>query len=58
MAFYYKDETDFQEAPNFVVFPDGTELFADSKDIYTYPVYGWYWFDTLEEAKEFFGIKE
>lgn len=23
---------------------------------YTYPVYGWYWFNTEEEAKAFFNL--
>lgn len=57
MAFYNFQEDLLQEAPNFVIFPDGTELFAEYKDTYTYPVYDWYWFDTIEEAKSFFGIE-
>lgn len=32
------------------------ELFRDEKDTYTYPVDGWYWFDTEEEAYSFFGV--
>lgn len=58
MAFYFNDENGLQEAPNFVIFSGDSELFAEHKDKYTYPVYGWYWFDTIEQAKEFFGIKE
>lgn len=57
MAFYSYDNQ-LMEAPNFVIFPDGTELFSVNKDKYTYPVYGWYWFDTIEEAKQFFGVTE
>lgn len=31
-------------------------LRRDEKDQHEYPVYGWYWFDTMEEAYAFFGI--
>lgn len=42
---------------NFVYSPIVT-LKAEDKDNFTYPQDGWYWFDTIEEANEFFGIKE
>ena len=29
----------------------------DLKDTYTYPIDGWYWFDTEQEAYEFFQIE-
>ena len=29
----------------------------DLKDTYTYPVDGWYWFDSVEEAYLFFGLE-
>jgi len=32
------------------------ELRRESKDSHTYPVDGWYWFDTREEALVFFGL--
>lgn len=31
-------------------------LEKSKKDTYTYPIDGWYWFDTMEEAREFFGL--
>lgn len=31
-------------------------LQKENKDNYEYPVDGWYWFDTEEEAREFFGL--
>jgi hypothetical protein len=37
---------------------DGLDLTVLDKDDHTYPVEGWYWFDTLEEAKAFFNIEE
>jgi hypothetical protein len=37
--------------------PDYT-LMLDTKDEHTYPVDGWYYFETEEEAKTFFNIKE
>ena len=32
-------------------------LNADLKDTYTYPVDGWCWFDSVEEAYLFFGLE-
>lgn len=49
MAFYKLQDKQLQVAPNFVKAPD-YELNADDKDTYTYPVDGWYWFDTDEDA--------
>jgi hypothetical protein len=34
------------------------ELLTEFKDSYTYPVDGWYWFDTLEEANAYFTPNE
>ena len=31
-------------------------LTEESKDSYEYPVDGWYWFETLEEAQQYFGL--
>lgn len=42
--------------PNFV--ENATyALYKENKDDYTYPVDGWYWFESLEEAQNFFGIE-
>ena len=57
MSFYKYDNELLLEAPNFVLNAE-YELRAETKDTYTYPVDGWSWFDTLEEAKAFFGIME
>jgi hypothetical protein len=57
MAFYSYTDNILYEAPNFVSLPIGLDLTVDNKDEHTYPVEGWYWFDTEELAKEFFGIK-
>ena len=49
MPFYKKQGQALLSAPNFVHSPT-YQLEADKKDTYTYPVNGWYWFDTLDEA--------
>jgi hypothetical protein len=41
-------------APNFIE-GDGYILLASEKDNYTYPVDGWYWCNTKEEAMILFG---
>ena len=55
MAFYKKD-TELQVAPEFVYAPEFT-LKAEAKDTYEYPVGGWYWFDTLDDAINFYAVQ-
>lgn len=55
MAFY-KVETDYLLKAESDLFGPGWNLFTVDKDIYTYPVEGWWWFDTDKEAEEFFGM--
>jgi hypothetical protein len=59
MSFYrIVEDNIFEKAPNFVYAPTYT-LNKINKDEYTYPTPGgWYWFDTEEEAKAFFGITD
>lgn len=44
---FYKQEEDgtWSYAPNFVYGPD-FELLKENKDLYTYPVNGWTWYDS------------
>lgn len=54
MAFYkLEDGGNFLEAPNFVLNKD-FELRAETYQDHEYPIDGWYWFDTPEEAYVFF----
>ena len=48
-GFYKKDNEELFYAPNIV---EGNRfvLVAQDKDQYEYPVDGWYWFDSEEEA--------
>jgi hypothetical protein len=54
---FFKVDADgvFHEAPNFVHAPSYSLVIAD-KDGYDYPVDGWTWFDTEEEAKAHFEV--
>lgn len=57
MGFYKKDTDTILTGENFVFSPIIT-LKAEDKDNYTYPQDGWYWFDTFDEALQFFaGLK-
>ena len=56
-GFYKNENGELLHAPNFVIFPDGYEIFTHNKDNYTYPINDWYYFETEELAKSFFGIK-
>ena len=56
-GFYQLDEFDLLHGPNFVI-AGSYNLYKEEKDSYTYPVHGWYWFDTEAEARVFFGLPE
>lgn len=47
------DQLDFGQM---VSFADGTVIVLELKDTYTYPIEGWYYFDTELEAKIFFNL--
>ena len=49
MAFYKRDNETLLQAPTFVHAPDYS-LTIENHAEHTYPVDGWYWFDTLDEA--------
>lgn len=55
MAFFRYIDDELQIAPNFVCAPTFT-LLKEDKDTYTFPMDGWYWFDTTENACNFFNI--
>lgn len=50
---FYKVATVLLFAPNKVENKDYI-LIREDKLTYTYPIHGWYWFDTLIEAETFF----
>jgi hypothetical protein len=53
---FYKYESEILSyGPNFVL-DKNFELRSESKDDYIYPIDGWYWFDTMEDAYSFFNI--
>ena len=56
-GFYKYEEPSLHHGPNYVLAPE-YELLKETKDDHTYPIDGWYWFDTIEEARAFFGIPE
>ena len=56
MAYYKRDGEELLTAPNGVDGP-GYSLTVENHSEHSYPFNGWYWFDTEEEAKTFFGLK-
>ena len=52
---FYKLDADLLFGPNFVLSAN-YELRRDTKDQHTYPIDGWYWFDTEAEARTFFDL--
>jgi hypothetical protein len=57
---FYKQDPEsgtLLHAPNFVYAPTYTLLRADHAT-YTYPMDGWYWFDTLRQAEAFFATTD
>ena len=61
-GFYKYDNGELLHAPNFVYNKNYTLLkekkLSEEKDKNVYPVDGWHWFDTRQEALDFFGIAE
>ena len=55
MAFYKYEDGQLLVGENFVAGPTYS-LHIDDKDLYQYPVDGWYWFDTEEQARTVFGV--
>jgi hypothetical protein len=52
---FYKFEDNLLFAPNFVATPEFV-LLKEEKDTIQFPVDGWYWFESEEEANQFFNI--
>lgn len=57
MPFYKRENEEIQVAPTFVSGP-GFVLNVENKNEYKYPVEGWYWFETLDEAMRFFSTPQ
>jgi hypothetical protein len=49
-GFYKLDEGQLLHGPNFVI-NARYRLYREAKDEHTYPVDGWSWFDSEEQAK-------
>ena len=56
-GFYKYEEPSLHHAPNYVL-DNQFSLYKETKDDNAYPIDGWYWFDSVEEAKAFYGIPE
>jgi hypothetical protein len=54
-GFYKNDEGQLLYGPNFVL-AGSFSLFKEQKDTYEYPVGGWKWFDSEEEARIYYNI--
>lgn len=54
-GFYKNDNNNLLYGPNFVEHRD-FKLERQFHETYTYPIHGWYWFDTEEEAREALNI--
>ena len=52
---FYKLDGELLFGPNFVL-NQNYELYRETHTDHTYPVDGWYWFDTEEQANLFFGL--
>jgi len=54
---FYKYSDEILSSGPYVEMPEGF-LHMDLLDTYTLPIDGWYYFETEQEAKDFFGITE
>lgn len=53
-GFYKLDESEDILYASYAVYNKDYTLLKDQKDSFTYPVDGWYWFNTREEAENHF----
>lgn len=55
-GFYKIDNNEILMGPNFV---EGISenIYREYKDTYAYPIDGWYWFDTIQEAYTFWNLQ-
>lgn len=51
---FFKKDIDSILVGESAVFSPSVTLKVEDKDLYTYPQDGWYWFDTFDEALQFF----
>ena len=56
-GFYKLDGDQLLYGPNFVINAN-YELKRENKDQYTYPVDGWHWFDTEQQARQYWNLPE
>ncbi len=56
-GFYKYDNPDLLYSPN-IVTNSFYELQKEKRETYTYPVDGWYWFDSDDDAYTFFNIEK
>ena len=54
-AGFYKYDVDVMYSSG-SIFTGGYALLPQFKDTYTYPIDGWYWFNTPQEAAQFLGF--
>lgn len=54
-GFYKNDDGCLLYGPNYVL-SGSYNLYKDQKDSYEYPVFGWYWFNSEDEARLFFNL--
>jgi len=55
---FYKYENDELEYSPTVLFPDGVLLHTDHLTDVSLPHEGWHYFESMQLAKDYFGIKE
>ena len=56
-GFFKNDSGMVLNGPNFVL-GGSYSLYKEQKDTYTYPVEGWYWFDSEEELQALLPVYE
>lgn len=54
---FYKLEDQVLLYGHDVVYNSDYLLTRETKDLFTYPHYEWYWFDSAQEAHAFFGLE-
>lgn len=53
---FYKNDNGFLCYGQNYVLSGSYNLYKEQKNEYQYPVYGWYWFDSEDEARQFLNL--
>lgn len=53
---FYKNDSGMLLHGKYYIMGGSYDLLREKKDEYEYPIHGWHWFDTEEDARNYFNL--